>query len=372
MASDLEKTYREDEEARDREDEGNAACECNRVCLRNACYFHWKTFVLFLVISVYLLVGGAIFVALEGPNEQRRIEEALFNQSRLDEVERYVVGNITARGQLNETEAQALVDLISNLSQAAANLDTSRNWEYGPAVFFATTVITTIGEYNYNYHSSTATISIPAGYGSIAPVTFGGRLFFIFYALFGIPVALVFLSALGDILNRLLDRATKPLGKIAKKSLLKPIVLISSIVIGVCLFILFPAIIFNVIEEWGYFDSVYFSFVTLTTVGFGDFVPSQSEERTGRLHGLYRISSAFWIWIGLAFVSLLIARMQDSIKSIEKGFKKCKMRIEKRKQKVEAIRKERAERVVEMDDTAAEEREETERAGEETIISNGE
>ena len=148
MANELEKTS-EDEEVIDKEDEATATCECNRVCLRNACCswnLHWQTLVLFFVISVYLIVGGAIFVALEGPDEQRRIEEAQVNKSRLDEVERYIIGNITATGELNETEAQALVDLIRNLSQAAANLDTSRNWEYGPAVFFATTVITTIGE----------------------------------------------------------------------------------------------------------------------------------------------------------------------------------------------------------------------------------
>ena len=35
---------------------------------------------------------------------------------------------------------------LSNLSVAEANLDTSRNWEFGPAIFFASTVVTTIGK----------------------------------------------------------------------------------------------------------------------------------------------------------------------------------------------------------------------------------
>jgi len=34
-----------------------------------------------------------------------------------------------------------------------------------------------------------------------------------------------------------------------------------------------PAVIFWHIEEgWTYLDSLYFSFVTLTTIGFGDYV----------------------------------------------------------------------------------------------------
>lgn len=37
--------------------------------------------------------------------------------------------------------------------------------------------------------------------------------------------------------------------------------------------IIFPAFGFEALEGWTYFDSVYFCFVTLTTIGFGDFVP---------------------------------------------------------------------------------------------------
>ena len=172
--------------------------------------------------------------------------------------------------------------------------------------------------------------SIIPGYGSIAPVTFGGRLFFIFYALFGIPVALVFLSALGDILNRLLNRLIWRLGKKAERPLVKTIVLISFTLVGLCLFIFFPAIIFYAIEPWSYFESVYFGFVSLTTVGFGDFVPTLSQD--GSLHGLYRICSAVWIWLGLAFVSLLITRIQDTFTDLRKFLKMCKTKCEKRKQ----------------------------------------
>ena len=166
-------------------------------------------------------------------------------------------------------------------------------------------------------------------------MTRGGRLFFVFYALFGIPVALVFLSALGDILNRLLNRLIWRLGKRTKKPWVKIIVLVSSAIVGLCLFVFIPAIIFEAIESWDYFESVYFSFATLTTVGFGDFVPTISLD--GSLNGLYRFGSAIWIWLGLAFVSLLIKLIQDSLNDIGKVLKVCKTKCEKRNSKQVAV-----------------------------------
>ena len=170
-----------------------------------------------------------------------------------------------------------------------------------------------------------------SGYGSISPVTLGGRLFFIFYAMAGIPIALVFLGFLGDMLNKWLERFVKLFGKRAEKPAVKILILISSSLGGLILFIFFPAIIFYAIESWSYFESIYFCFVTLTTVGFGDFVPSQASGSLASgnpLNGLYRVATAAWIWIGLAFVSLLIARVQNTFtdvgKRLENGIAKMK------------------------------------------------
>lgn len=33
-----------------------------------------------------------------------------------------------------------------------------------------------------------------------------------------------------------------------------------------------PPFIFMAVEEWSYLEGMYFSFITLTTVGFGDYV----------------------------------------------------------------------------------------------------
>jgi len=45
---------------------------------------------------------------------------------------------------------------------------------------------------------------------------------------------------------------------------------------GVAVFLLIPSIAFCYIEEdWNYLDSFYYAFITLTTIGFGDFVAGE-------------------------------------------------------------------------------------------------
>ena len=44
------------------------------------------------------------------------------------------------------------------------------------------------------------------------------------------------------------------------------------LIFGHVVFIFIPAVAIKFIEDWSYLDSVYFAFITLTTIGFGDLV----------------------------------------------------------------------------------------------------
>ena len=163
-----------------------------------------------------------------------------------------------------------------------------------------------------------------AGYGSIAPVTSAGQTLFVFYALIGIPITLIYLGTLGEILSTLMDRILAPIEKkfqAGKKTVISVLIwavaVILAMIPGMILFIFLPALVYNAVEPWSYGEAVYFCFVTLTTVGFGDIVPAKD---TGRLETyvlvIYEIGSAIWIWIGLAFVALVISRIQKLIEAI--------------------------------------------------------
>lgn len=43
---------------------------------------------------------------------------------------------------------------------------------------------------------------------------------------------------------------------------------------GIVVFLFLPSLIFSYFEEWDYSVSLYYSFVTLSTIGFGDYVPT--------------------------------------------------------------------------------------------------
>ena len=57
-------------------------------------------------------------------------------------------------------------------------------------------------------------------------------------------------------------------------------------------------------SEWSYYDAFYFSFITLTTIGFGDLVPQHQKNL---------LAMTFFILLGMAIMSMCIALAQDAI-----------------------------------------------------------
>ena len=64
--------------------------------------------------------------------------------------------------------------------------------------------------------------------------------------------------------------------------------LVLTVVVVLCFFMV-PAAVFNTLEEnWSFLDAVYFCFISLCTIGLGDYVPG--EQAGQRLRPLYKIS----------------------------------------------------------------------------------
>ena len=158
------------------------------------------------------------------------------------------------------------------------------------------------------------------GYGNTAPVTTLGRVLFIFYAVIGIPIFLVFLNLVGKKLENYLNRIAKYVTKKLEtrqtkhRTVIEGFVSVLLIILGVALFIISPSLIFSAIEDWTFVEAVYYCFVTLTTVGFGDFVPAQASSTD--VHAFYRVLCAVWIMFGLAWVALIITKIQSSLETI--------------------------------------------------------
>lgn len=75
----------------------------------------------------------------------------------------------------------------------------------------------------------------------------------------------------------------------------------------VVLVMLIPAVIFMLLEDWSYFEALYFCFISLTTIGLGDFVPGDDPKwRRSEYRSLYKVFCVFFFITGLTFLLLIL------------------------------------------------------------------
>lgn len=99
----------------------------------------------------------------------------------------------------------------------------------------------------------------------------------------GIPLGLVMFQSIGERLNKfasvLICRAKRYMRckrtEATEMNLMLATGMLSSAIITT------GAAVFSKYEGWSYFDSFYYCFVTLTTIGFGDYVALQVCWSTG-------------------------------------------------------------------------------------------
>ncbi|KAH8303350.1 hypothetical protein KR059_008701 [Drosophila kikkawai] len=266
---------------------------------------------LLVSLSIYCGVGGLIFRHLERPAEVERL-------SYLKDVvkthrERFMdtVLNNTEVHNLRELLSFELAKYEAAVQQAAEGgllivvdkdfPEPYERWSILQAVFFSSTVLTTIG------------------YGNIVPVTTGGRVFCICFALIGIPFTLTVIADWGRLFATAVSvfgkhMPTKPkftnfIGKTWFYAILAVGFLGVYLAAGAGLLLLWE-------DDWTFFDGFYFCFITMTTIGFGDLVPSKirSNPKIKIFIFLFLITEkpnymllcTLYILIGLALTSTII------------------------------------------------------------------
>ncbi|KAJ0062809.1 hypothetical protein NL108_008081, partial [Boleophthalmus pectinirostris] len=139
-----------------------------------------------------------------------------------------------------------------------SNYTTDGFWKFTSSAVFAATVVTTIG------------------YGNISPRSTGGQIFCVFFALFGIPLNIVVLNRVGKYMlvieRNISDFLETKMSKSGKKICVRFSVHFISYLCGVVLFFVVPMLVFQNQEGWTYSQAIYYCFITLSTIGFGDFV----------------------------------------------------------------------------------------------------
>ncbi|XP_067681317.1 potassium channel subfamily K member 16-like isoform X1 [Haliotis asinina] len=239
------------------------------------------------VTASYLAIGMFIFRSLELDNEKamkeqmiQAIQAFLANKTCVSMSElSYFVGVV--EGDLGA--ARAVVE----------NRSISDKWDYSGAMSFVATVVTTVG------------------YGHLAPLTTSGRVVTVIYALIGIPLTLIMLKDIGDKLSNCITRLYRV--QYCQKAWINKTINVSLIVaVGANVTILLPSALFIHVEGWTMTDAVYYCFITLSTVGFGDFLPRGGDLLSWNRH-LYIFFIYIWVFIGLAYISLIISCISNTI-----------------------------------------------------------
>ncbi|XP_018606119.1 potassium channel subfamily K member 5 [Scleropages formosus] len=265
-------------------------------------------------IIFYLSIGAAIFQVLEEPNWKEAVKEYSSQKEQI----------LREHPCLTRDDLDRILEVVSDAAGQGVTITgnkTFNNWNWPNAVIFAATVITTIG------------------YGNIAPKTPSGRVFCIFYGLFGVPLCLTWISELGKFFG---GRA-KHLGQYLTKrgaSTRKAQFICTAIFIlwGLLVHLLIPPFVFMSQEGWSYIEGLYFSFVTLTTIGFGDLVTGVDPNVD--YPTLYRYFVEVWIYLGLAWLSLFfnwkVRMVVEAHKALKKRRKRRKLSLDQLRQYKEA------------------------------------
>lgn len=99
-------------------------------------------------------------------------------------------------------------------------------------------------------------------------------------------------------------------------------------------YIAFGAIMFKLWEdEWTIFEGAYFCFITLSTIGFGDFVPGFSEKEWD--NQVKQIACSLYLLIGLATLAMCFDLLQQRGKAIANNFGTFIGLVKKDKKEVE-------------------------------------
>ncbi|XP_054713290.1 TWiK family of potassium channels protein 7-like [Uloborus diversus] len=302
---------------------------------------------LFLLVCLYAAFGAWIFVFIEYDDETQLRKERMIRSIDVNDSLVYLAALFYywrdkgySREEWNDkvySELKTLDKFIVNMVRAVQYDGTmdeeswDREWAFGNSLLFSVTILTTIG------------------YGHVAPNTQLGKICTILYALVGIPLTLIFLANIGELMasvfrytysrlccrwcrgarrqneydreaavrmgGRLPPLSSDDVGKEDYMPTDKAQIPIILNLLLISIFILLGAGIFAYLENWDLLSSGYFTFITLTTIGFGDYYPGNAFEgyKGSISKTLTLMGTCFYMMLGMALVSMCINLMQQQI-----------------------------------------------------------
>ncbi|XP_078516757.1 potassium channel subfamily K member 6 [Lissotriton helveticus] len=245
----------------------------------------WVVMTILVVIYVaYLLLGALVVSNIEGPYETEKRQE----------LREFKAAFLRENTCLNESRLETFLEKVLNANKYGVSLlrnaTTDTNWDFASAFFFASTLVTTVG------------------YGYTTPLSDSGKGFCIFFALIGVPFTMLVLTASVQRLMAVFTYAPINYFQLQKgynRHSVTKVHFVIMLLLMLVFFFLVPSAIFSAIEDsWTYLDAFYFCFISLCTIGLGDYVPGEQYEQ--KLRSLYKICVTLYLLIGLMAMLLIL------------------------------------------------------------------
>uniref|UniRef100_A0A914UNA6 Potassium channel domain-containing protein n=1 Tax=Plectus sambesii TaxID=2011161 RepID=A0A914UNA6_9BILA len=274
---------------------------------------------LLLLLALYSAIGGVVFRALESGHEEEHLTQiaatSMLAKNDLKSNLRSIFFNYSLSEDMKVilTE-EAIKSYDAKMGTRIINVENDRQWTVWGGLYYAGTIYTSIG------------------YGDISAKTTGGRIATVIYAIFGIPLVITILNDWGSLLFILMQKmwnryliscfdwmaSIMPIACRQRCRSILPSRMEESfsgkhhhddghtlplkfVVFLLIFWVMLCAAIFCIFQpNWNYATSLYFFFISLTTIGLGDIVPDHKVA----------VLSFLLILIGLSVVSMSISVIQ--------------------------------------------------------------
>lgn len=264
--------------------------ELERYSCAERCSRWLRVLSFFILNAIYVTCGAIIFSSLEEESEIANCDAAKSDYINfISSLETDNSGNI----KLSPEQLKTLIENVKEYTNegldvsASGIVSCSESWSFMNALYFCFTIGTTIG------------------YGDISPKTDNGKLVFIFYVIPGICLCGAFIAELSKLMFARLKRGKARFARFFDTQHVWIFWTINSLLLF-CICWLVPASIVYAITDFSFFDSCYFSMVTFTTVGFGDYTITDYD---------LKFVIVCFSYFGLAWIGIVTSLVMEKIQS---------------------------------------------------------
>jgi len=232
------------------------------------------------LLAVVILAGIFAFMEMESDHYEKEVEKNLLIKAEI-ELSFPVLDNITdilsLTSQYNEELDNIIRERYYNYTNVTLWDQLEENgfistyavvnpWKFENSAWFVFTIVTTIG------------------YGQIVPITDWGRAFFIIYS---IP-SIISMAYFVKMLMNCYTTCPCKMGSLRTQVITLPLVFF--------IYLYISGWLFHVCEGWSVVEGVYFTWVTISTIGFGDYTPSDDTDAIENMIILFVIVNGLFMF----------------------------------------------------------------------------